>query len=54
MDLPRQELRVALENNTEWSSYFSTVLGLTAFCGGFTSTDSKLGYEANTGLRLIF
>lgn len=54
IDLPKQELRVALENNTEWSSYFSTALGVTAFCGGFSSMDNKLGYEANAGMRLIF
>lgn len=54
MNLSKQELRLALENNTEWSSYFSTSLGFTAFCGGLSSMDGKLGYEANAGMRLIF
>ena len=54
IDLPRQELRVVLENNTEWSSYFSTVLGVSGFYGGCASVDSKLGCEANAGVRLIF
>ncbi|WP_348664138.1 autotransporter domain-containing protein [Chlamydia vaughanii] len=48
-DLSRKSMKAQFNNNTEWNSYFSTLLGVT-----YEWREHTVAYDVNGGIRLIF